>query len=193
MPKNVPLNNAPNEIDELAKYEQDLSALADEIDAIQDGVADEYIEVFCKEIDADESKKQTMLENPREFLKAFVTGMQGYLEQKLAPKLQGKADLEQKLKDGKQDKEEKEAMSKLREIYKDADFEDLVEYFENELTKKQQAEFSNLTLLDGLKKLYEMKYADKLKEEKLPEEYEGVNPDDEDFNNGGYTSPLART
>lgn len=178
MPKNVPPNNAPNEIDELAKYEQDLSALADEIDAIQDGVADEYIEVFCKEIDADESKKQTMLENPREFLKTFVTGMQGYLEQKLAPKLQGKADLEQKLKDGKQDKEEKEAMSKLREIYKDADFEDLVEYFENELTKKQQAEFSNLTLLDGLKKLYEMKYADKLKEEKLPEEYEGVNPDE---------------
>lgn len=176
MPKNVPSNNAPNEIDELAKYEQDLSALADEIDAIQNGVADEYIEVFCKEIDADESKKQTMLENPREFLKAFVAGMQGYLEQKLAPKLQGKADLEQKLKDGKQDKEEKQAMSELRKIYKDADFEDLVEYFENELTKKQQAEFNNLSLLDGLKKLYEMKYADKLKEEKLPEEYEGVNP-----------------
>lgn len=169
--------------------EASLEALRAELEQSQEAI-DKGFALHMSEKGLTPELEELFFTDKTAFFEAVEAEKERFIEEQLAPKYEGINALSEKIAEKKSQGAVAEAKQSFLKANPKADFGAMSEFYQNELTKKQQQEIDALPLEEQFKRVFELMGGGK--ESELPKHYEGGEVDNHGASEYGADLPAFR-
>lgn len=171
--------------------EKELAGLNAELEQIQASLEQDFASYATANTTAED--EELFFDNREEFYKKLLQKQNAFFEEKIGSKKTRVGELEQSIQNKKTLGAIEEAKNEFLKANPEANIQELMAFFDEDLTKRETNEMESLPPLEFFNKVYELykqRKGEGDKGEELPFKLEGASGNVE--NSSGYENPLSR-